>query len=523
MTYRVVQKVKGNHYLYEVESTWDPVKKSSRQTRRYIGKCDEDGNLVGKAAERVVESPAPVQSKSFGQYYLMLEIARDAGIVDALERTYGAKNGRIMAGFFLNRAVRPGPPSMSVDLLNECFLPEMLGIDDMSDWSTLRKMLINLGAAFNDRHTLFRELADGGDAVVYELMSLAESFTPLETVRGDVGYGFSGLPKIKVSLGFSGDRCFYFAFTTPEESDASAMSSITADLRGLGMRGTEFFLRPRVFNEREVSGLMSSGIPFSAPLSTDTPMGRRLMAESSKALKGPLDTFVYRGSVYRVYEKTEEVSGGTLRFLVYINEKRRNDEVLALYSRLEELESAVASTEWSDSARRDEARTLYSDVLGMFDIAEGEDGMARAVRRRNAISAAENKCGKTVVMTTTSRPWNDFLDMLDRQNESEFYIRQFRLDLEEGARYFASILEGNGSFIQEFAAIAVRNELRTRLAASSLRNRISPMEAVSEMGKLKVTRVGDRWVLNEMSPLQKTILTELGVEVPTDATVNGGR
>ncbi|MDO5862168.1 MAG: hypothetical protein Q4Q58_05195, partial [Thermoplasmata archaeon] len=485
-----------------------------------IGKCDEEGNLVGKGADRTVSDPLSIASKSFGQYYLLMSIARSAGFVDALERAFGTENGRIMACFFVNRAVRPGPPAMGVEMLKECFLPEMMGVD-LKDWSPLRKMLINLGAAFNDRYSLFRELADGGDAVIYELMSLAESFTPLETVRGDVGYGFSGLPKFKVNLGFSGDRCFSFVFTTAEQRDSDAMPAIAADMQGLGMRGTEFFLRPREFRERELADIMSTGLRFTAQVIPDSALGRRLMAESSKALKGPLDTYVYRGSVYRVYEKREDAGGGSVRLLVFINEKRRNDEVLALYSRLDELERAVSSVAWSDSAKREETRTLYSDVLGMFDISEGEDGMSRAERRRKAVSAVENKCGKMVVMTTTDRPWNELLEMVARHNESEFYIRQFRLDLEEGARFFPSIIEGNGSFVQEFMAIALRDELETRLAASTIGNRVSSMEAIAEMSRLKVTRINGKWVLNEITPLQRTLMTELGVDIPTSRTVNG--
>ena len=37
MSYIVEQKIKGNIYLYNVESYWDKGKKQSRQKRTYIG------------------------------------------------------------------------------------------------------------------------------------------------------------------------------------------------------------------------------------------------------------------------------------------------------------------------------------------------------------------------------------------------------------------------------------------------------------------------------------------------------
>ena len=54
MTYKVVQRIGNNYYLYSVEGMWDPEKKNSKQKRRYIGPCDKDGNPIpSKRAKRV--------------------------------------------------------------------------------------------------------------------------------------------------------------------------------------------------------------------------------------------------------------------------------------------------------------------------------------------------------------------------------------------------------------------------------------------------------------------------------------
>ena len=523
MSYKVVQKVKGNFYLYEVESTWDPVSKKSRQTRRYIGKCDADGNLVDKARGRAVAEEPAIASKSFGQQYVMYCLARDAGLIDAVERTFGVRNGRILAGLFITRAVRPGPPAMSVDSMREGFLPELLGITDMEDWNTLRKILVNLGAAFPYRYEVFSELAGGGGAVVYELTSLTGDFEPLEVVRGDVGYGFSRFPKLKVYIAYSGDRAFYFGFASTEEGDEEALPSIDADVRGLGMDGSEFFLHPRVLEREAVERLVSTGLPFSVQAQVDSEFGRWAVANAASGEGGPVETFVYRGSVYRVCQWVTEIGSGPVRCVVLTNEKRRSDKILALYSRLEEAEKAICSAMWNDRARRDENRSLYFDVKNLFDIARGEDGSVRAYRREDAIKELENECGRSVFVTTSGLPWNRLVDLTARHNQLEFYLRQFKLDLEEGARFFSSVNEANGAFLQEFMAVAVRNELESRMREGTMEDRMSPMDVMSEMGKLKVSRVGDKWVLNEMTPLQRTMLHELGVPMPSDGVLNPRR
>lgn len=71
MSYTVVQKIRGKHYLYEVDGYWDKEKKQARQKRRYIGRCDEGGNLIEKKlSQREVSI-----SKTFGPAYLLLGLA----------------------------------------------------------------------------------------------------------------------------------------------------------------------------------------------------------------------------------------------------------------------------------------------------------------------------------------------------------------------------------------------------------------------------------------------------------------
>ncbi len=48
MSYIVEQKIKGNIYLYRVESYWDKDKKQSRQRRKYIGPKKDERRKVNQ-------------------------------------------------------------------------------------------------------------------------------------------------------------------------------------------------------------------------------------------------------------------------------------------------------------------------------------------------------------------------------------------------------------------------------------------------------------------------------------------
>ncbi|MBQ7978868.1 MAG: hypothetical protein IJ248_03850, partial [Candidatus Methanomethylophilaceae archaeon] len=81
MSYKVVQKQKnGRYYLYEVTGVWDPVKKNSRQTRKYLGVCDEEGNLLKEPTRNRTISCSPV----YGPYQLFVQLAEKSGLMSAL-------------------------------------------------------------------------------------------------------------------------------------------------------------------------------------------------------------------------------------------------------------------------------------------------------------------------------------------------------------------------------------------------------------------------------------------------------
>ena len=64
MTYKVVQRIGNNYYLYSVEGKWDPEKKNSKQERRYIGPCDKDGNPIPSKRAKRVDPSSPIPSRN---------------------------------------------------------------------------------------------------------------------------------------------------------------------------------------------------------------------------------------------------------------------------------------------------------------------------------------------------------------------------------------------------------------------------------------------------------------------------
>ena len=82
MSFIVEQKIKGNIYLYNVESYWDKEKKQSRQKRTYIGP-----KKGGKKRNR--SKTCNIINKSFGNIFLLNDVAEKLGLVALLQEIFG--------------------------------------------------------------------------------------------------------------------------------------------------------------------------------------------------------------------------------------------------------------------------------------------------------------------------------------------------------------------------------------------------------------------------------------------------
>ena len=53
MYIRKKKNSKDKEYAYEVRAYWDKEKKQSRCTTKYIGRVDEEGNIIPKGSKKV--------------------------------------------------------------------------------------------------------------------------------------------------------------------------------------------------------------------------------------------------------------------------------------------------------------------------------------------------------------------------------------------------------------------------------------------------------------------------------------
>ena len=79
MSYIIEQKIKGNIYLYSVESYWDKQKKQTRQKRTYLGP---------KKSSHLSSLRSQIVSQHYGDIFLVRYLSKKLGISTILERIF---------------------------------------------------------------------------------------------------------------------------------------------------------------------------------------------------------------------------------------------------------------------------------------------------------------------------------------------------------------------------------------------------------------------------------------------------
>ena len=512
MSYTVVQKIRGKHYLYEVDGYWDKEKKQARQKRRYIGRCDEDGNLIEKKLSQREVSV----SKTFGPGYLLLETAGQTGLYDKLVSAFGERADTILA-LALMRIIRPESLRNVADQLEESFLPELLGMDDELTSQFLSRFLSELGKDERARQRLFGTMIDNDDVLVYDLTSFKSSSRGNDYLEYGTEYRTTGLPQANFGLVHSldSDLPVYYKLFQRSIKDVVTLHNLVVELKEMGVNDAHLLLDRGFFSESNLEMMLSAGLGFTMPVPFGRNIAKTLISESNREIDNPASTFIFKGAVIRVFESSTEIGENTLRTIVYLDETRRKDEITTLYSRLDALENALNGKKWHPHIA-DTVSRYDKPLLKMLGIVN-DNGVVRTERRRNSITAAENKCGKMILLTTSDDKWDVVLQRYRQRNDAEMDFRTLKTALEGGVRYLSSTESVKGMLCVEFIALVLRTSLLNRARDAGLLNKMWLTDIINEMMKLKITRIGETWRLNELTKKQRELLKALGVDHPVDA------
>jgi transposase len=288
---------------------------------------------------------------------------------------------------------------------------------------------------------------------------------------------------------------------------------MASDVRDIGMDNVEYILDRGFFSESNLKDLLDSGDGFTIAIPARLDIFKECLSEAVKHIENPEMSSKLDGSVVRCRETCRNFAGYTVRLLVFQDDRRRSAEISSLYSVIEDLETKMPGRPW-DKRMNGLSKAEIKD-LSMLDLIE-ENGRTVTQRKRNSISARENRCGRFAVITTSDIPWKDVLIRYRKRNDIEQQFSQLKSDLDGGVTNLSDIDSAQGAVLTEFVSLILRTEIINRLRRRELIGSVQVPKVIGVMNKLKISYMGSEWRLNEITKEMSNMFASLDIPLPDD-------
>ena len=520
MSYNVIQpqktKTGTRYYLYEVTAEWDPVKKCSKQKRRYLGPCDEKGNLLKKPAKK----QTIVRSPSYGPYYIMWNLARESHLDEVLTKIYGARNAKRLLALAILGITDPGSGDLLEETVEDTYLRELMDMDWSFEQSEVCRFLQTVGEDAGRREDLFAELCPGKGCMIFDIVCMGTDSDGLEYSEAGRKARFTGSKQFNLGMVHSMEDGLPFCYRTYPGSvaDVVTLDIIVADLKRMGCDGFEMVMDRGFFSAGNVELMMERSAGFTVPVPARNSILKLLISDSVKDIESPLNTDYLAGSSVRGYETrvvleegefSIDPDKGTIRAAVFQDDARRQTEVSTLYRRIGEMESFLADRKYDAFL----PKKLSANQIEIYNLLEVSDANGRydIRRKRNAITAKENGCGRFAVLTTSDLPWKELMIEYRQRNDVEYDFSQLQSDLFMGIKGKSDQKSAEGGLLVNFLSLRLRLTLLDRMKTAGITDEMWIPKFMKIMRKLRITLVGDEWRLNEVTRKQRELISKLGL------------
>jgi len=514
MSYIVKQKIHGRIYAYEAENFWDPEKKQSRQKRRYLGVWDETtGQIIPKTAERDVKT-----TKSFGPAYLLNSISDEIQLRKKLSESFG-KDGNLILAIAASKLLQQTALKNVHHVFEDTFLPEIYSLNESFSSQWLSDFLTRLSSKDSAMTTFYNSIIAGeNETLIFDITSFSSASKNIDWLEW--GYNRDGLdlPQVNLGLVLSLNRHLplYFKLFPGSINDVTTLKNLVSEVKSFGIMKSLFILDRGFYSENNIKELSSEQIDFILPLPFSVNIGKGLISETNREIENPANARRFGGDIYYVLESDIHIGGVKTYGYVLYNKKREGLETNSFYNRLIDIECALQGKEFRNPI--DQFKRTAGNFERYFE-ASIEGKRINLIRRVNAISQAVNRFGKTILLSSSKKNWNEVLSLYRERDEVEKKFDELKNELEVMPLRVQKIETLQGLLFIFFVSLMLRALLLRRARDAELLDKNSIDDILMELAKLRAVKVGGKWKLTEVSKKQRTIFEKLKIAIPVEANM----
>ncbi|MGB3976220.1 MAG: IS1634 family transposase, partial [bacterium] len=504
------QKSGKNIYIYEVESYWDPDKKSPRQRRRYIGKLDPHTNEIITPRK----SLNPRRSRHFGAIYLLKQVS--SCLMEKLKRIFHEKAIDIfnLAAYQLCEAQ---PFNHFKSWLESTYIDEFNCVSSQD----ISRFLKALGRSDQQCRQFIHEwvyASPASRAVVFDITSLSSFGRLLDMLEW--GYNRDGdrLPQINLGMTMripDGIPLSYHIYPG-SISDVTTLKGIVKELKAHRISISRFVLDRGFYSKANIREMADNKIPFMLPLPFSTKLSSSLLSDTKSDLENVKNAFVFKKSTLFHTVRDVHIDRVLCQAHVFLDPDRRNRELNTLMHRMTDLERWIETKHFT---RISEVTTaIHEEAHGLLKYyrIKMDAGDVQMIRKDRTLSYQKNRMGKMIILSkSTGLSREEILDLYRRKDRVEKLFDTLKNELHGDRLRIQSRDAMEGRLFIAFITLILYFYLHSRLHESTLKETYSPQELLKTLNTICAVELANGQTrLTEISKKQREIFKAFHLAIP---------
>jgi len=512
MSYIIEQKIKGNIYLYRVESYWDKDKQQPRQRRTYIGPKDKKTKLPVRKMKG-----AQIVSKSYGNIFFLRYLAKELGLYQILETVFPDTFEQILALTFYE-ITEASPMYLFEYWQQDSFLPEIKSMDSYACSSLCE----DVGKLESLRLEFFKQWTNNVkpiDAVYYDITSISSYSTNINFVEWGYNRDNENLPQINMGVicNQQNGMPLYYNIFPGSIVDVTTLRNNLHFLQAFGLNNILVIMDRGFFSTSNVTEMNHSEnkISFIQPLPLSLKKVRELVSQSKKTISNPENAFQYNEEI--LYSKPVKIAIGESSFdgHLYFNEKAELDQKQNFLSALLKIETGIKEQKFMSQKQAD--KYIESSVLMKYQAYYKWNSKTKIIEKNiNAINQYFSHLG-CYLMITNSDTELDRIEMLNYYRNKDRVEKLFDLVKNEmdGSRLRAhNDFTNHGRLFIRFLALILASHINQVMSDKKLFKTFSMKEMLIDLKKIKhIQLFNSTPFVSEVSKKHKKIFEAFNIPI----------
>jgi transposase len=471
----IEKPVNGNIYVYERVPYYNPRIKNTSYHYKYIGK-KENGET------KKVRSVLPRRSLIHGPFIPLVGIINALGIEEMLKKHLTEEESREIIALAVSKIVRPLPISSIETWFDGTSLSRTMNVDLRSQ--RISELLDRIGSS--DLYRRFSSDLIGklnpGNSLLYDITSVP-SYSSANILEYGHAKDHPDLEQINMGMVLERSRRIplFFEVYSGSIPDVVTLKRTVENIRKM-IPKIEIILDRGFFSYENLRLLKDDSYIIAASLVPKAV--KNVFASASRSMDRADNVIMYQNDPIFCKPVSFSMNDLDLKGYFYHDTKRESDERSDFHRRMAEKRSMIERLQIRQNVQ-ETVGSIASSYARYFTW-KIEDGKIRTKARNNAISAAENRMGRFLLVYSGEYTPLECLSIYRNRDSIEKAFRTLKTDLDIFPMRVRKESTIRGLLFVFFISIIIRNALMRGMTSSDLMKKYSLEKMLLELEKLHV-------------------------------------